>query len=88
MSGRARLTLCSVAATLMAACALLPLVQQTSWILVAAFLLAVQSSVGAVARRVPLARPLTVLAQALVTLVLKAYLEWRHSDSLAANRRH
>ncbi|MFG3511003.1 transglutaminase TgpA family protein [Streptomyces bobili] len=70
MSGRARLTLCSVAATLMAACALLPLVQQTSWILVAAFLLAVQSSVGAVARRVPLARPLTVLAQALVTLVL------------------
>ena len=25
---------------------------------------------------------------ALVTLVLKAYLEWRHSDSLAANRRH
>ncbi|MFE7646968.1 transglutaminase TgpA family protein [Streptomyces phaeoluteigriseus] len=70
MSGRARLTLCSVAATLMAASALLPLVQQTSWILVAAFLLAVQSAVGAVTRRVPLARPLTVLAQTLVTLVL------------------
>ncbi|MGX1269427.1 transglutaminase family protein [Streptomyces phaeoluteigriseus] len=70
MSGRARLTLCSAAATLMAASALLPLVQQTSWILVAAFLLAVQSAVGALTRRVPLARPLTVLAQALVTLVL------------------
>ena len=27
-------------------------------------------------------------ASALVTLVLKAYLEWRHGDSLAANHRH
>ncbi|MEU2288084.1 DUF3488 and transglutaminase-like domain-containing protein [Streptomyces sp. NPDC013178] len=70
MSGRARLTLCSAAATLMASCALLPLVDPATWFLQAAFLLAVQSGVGAVARRVPLARPLTVLAQALVTLVL------------------
>ncbi|MFE9672821.1 DUF3488 and DUF4129 domain-containing transglutaminase family protein [Streptomyces sp. NPDC006259] len=70
MSGRARLTLCSAAATLMAASALLPLVQQTSWILLAAVLLAVQCAVGAATRRVPLARPLTVLAQALVTLAL------------------
>ncbi|MFJ4693476.1 DUF3488 and DUF4129 domain-containing transglutaminase family protein [Streptomyces sp. NPDC088766] len=70
MSGRARLTLCSAAATLMAASALLPLVEQTSWILLAAVLLAVQGGVGAATRRVPLARPLTVLAQALVTLVL------------------
>ncbi|MFJ3493887.1 DUF3488 and DUF4129 domain-containing transglutaminase family protein [Streptomyces sp. NPDC086091] len=70
MSGRARLTLCSAAATLMAASALLPLVEQTSWILQAAFLLAVQSGVGAATRRVPLARPLTVLAQAVTTLLL------------------
>ena len=39
MSGRARLALCAWAATLMSACALLPLVGQTSWILQAAFLL-------------------------------------------------
>ncbi|MEG3626235.1 transglutaminase family protein [Streptomyces poriticola] len=54
----------------MAACALLPLVDPFLWILQAAFLLAVQSVVGAVARRVPLARPLTVAAQALAGLVL------------------
>jgi transglutaminase-like putative cysteine protease len=70
MSGRARLALCAWAATLMAACALLPLVDPATWILQAAFLLAVQTGVGMAARRVPLARPLTVAAQALVTLVL------------------
>ncbi|MDT0614507.1 transglutaminase TgpA family protein [Streptomyces lancefieldiae] len=70
MSGRARLALCAWAATLMAACSLLPLVDPASWILQAAFLLAVQSGVGAAARRVPLARPLTIAAQAVVGLVL------------------
>ena len=70
MSGRARLTLCSAAATLMASCALLPLVDPGTWFLQAAFLLAIQSGAGVAARRVPLARPLTVAAQALVTLVL------------------
>ncbi|MFF0534884.1 transglutaminase family protein [Streptomyces coelicoflavus] len=70
MSGRARLALCAWAATLMTACALLPLVDPATWILQAAVLLAVQSGVGAVARRVPLARPLTVAAQAVVTLML------------------
>jgi transglutaminase-like putative cysteine protease len=54
----------------MASCALLPLVDPATWILQATFLLAIQSGVGAAARRVPLARPLTVLAQALVTLML------------------
>jgi transglutaminase-like putative cysteine protease len=54
----------------MTACALLPLVDPATWILQAAFLLAVQSGVGAAARRVPLARPLTIAVQALVTLVL------------------
>lgn len=70
MSGRARLALCAWAATLMAACALLPLVSNRLWILQAALLLGVQSVVGALTRRVPLARPLTVAAQALVTLLL------------------
>ncbi|MEU6354896.1 DUF3488 and transglutaminase-like domain-containing protein [Streptomyces sp. NPDC047072] len=70
MSGRARLALCAWAATLMAACALLPLVEPMTWIVQAAFLLGVQTCVGAGARRIPLARPLTVAAQALVTLVI------------------
>ncbi len=70
ISGRARLTICAWAATLMAACALLPLVEPSTWIVQSAFLLAVQSGVGAATRRVPLARPVTVAAQVLVTLVL------------------
>ncbi|MGV9631153.1 transglutaminase TgpA family protein [Streptomyces sp. NPDC003487] len=70
MSGRARLALCAWAATVMASCALLPLVDPATWILQAAVLLAIQSGVGAATRRVPLARPLTVASQALVTLLL------------------
>ncbi|QFZ76851.1 DUF4129 domain-containing protein [Streptomyces fagopyri] len=70
MSGRARLTLCSAAATLMAACALLPLVAPVTWLFQAALLLALQAGVGVLTRRVPLARPLTVAAQALVMLML------------------
>ncbi|MFI9821345.1 DUF3488 and DUF4129 domain-containing transglutaminase family protein [Streptomyces sp. NPDC052013] len=70
MSGRVRLTLAAWVATLLAASALLPLVKPATWIVQAGFLLAVQAGVGAAARRVPLARPLTVAAQALVTLVL------------------
>ncbi|MGW7430812.1 transglutaminase TgpA family protein [Streptomyces sp. NPDC054861] len=69
MSGRARLTLGAYAATLMAAGALLPLVKPATWIFTAAVLLAVQSGVGALTRRVPLARPLTIAAQAVVTLL-------------------
>ncbi|WP_320779137.1 DUF3488 and transglutaminase-like domain-containing protein [Streptomyces sp. CRN 30] len=70
MSGRARVALCAWAATLTAACALLPLVEDTLWIVQTAFLLGVQSVVGALSRRVPLARPLTVAVQALVSLLL------------------
>ncbi|MET7456345.1 DUF3488 and transglutaminase-like domain-containing protein [Streptomyces sp. NPDC005574] len=70
MSGRARLALFAWAATLMSACALLPLVDPAVWILQAAVLLGIQTMVGAAARRVPLARPLTIAAQALVTLIL------------------
>ncbi|MFF8100644.1 DUF3488 and DUF4129 domain-containing transglutaminase family protein [Streptomyces sp. NPDC016640] len=54
----------------MTACALLPLVEPASWMLQAALLLAAQSGVGAAVRRLPSARPVTVAAQALVTLLL------------------
>ncbi|MGX6740733.1 DUF3488 and transglutaminase-like domain-containing protein [Streptomyces peucetius] len=69
MSGRGRLAVCAFAATLMAAGALLPLVDPPNWMFQAAFLLAIQTGVGALTRRVPLARPLTVAVQALVTLL-------------------
>ncbi|MET8135590.1 DUF3488 and transglutaminase-like domain-containing protein [Streptomyces sp. NPDC005251] len=78
MSGRARLALCAAAATLMTSCALLPLVSPATWIFQAAFLLALQTGVGALTRRVPLARPLTVAAQALVTLMLLTLVFARH----------
>ncbi|MET8946968.1 DUF3488 and transglutaminase-like domain-containing protein [Streptomyces sp. NPDC004542] len=70
MSGRSRLALFAAAATLMTSCALLPLVDGTTWLPQAAFLVAVQTGVGAATRRVPLARPLTMAAQALVSLLL------------------
>ncbi|UQI44059.1 DUF3488 and transglutaminase-like domain-containing protein [Streptomyces sp. HU2014] len=70
MSGRMRLAVCAALATLAAACALLPLVERSGWILQAALLLAVQTAVGVLGRRVPLARPLTVAAQALAGLLL------------------
>ncbi|MFD6280679.1 DUF3488 and DUF4129 domain-containing transglutaminase family protein [Streptomyces sp. NPDC060209] len=69
MSGRSRLALCAFAATMMAAGALLPLVETSGWVLQAAFLLAVQSGVGALARRMRLARILTVSLQVIVTLL-------------------
>lgn len=70
MSGRGRLALCAYAATLMAACSMLPLVDPFTWILQASFLLAVQSGAGALGRRVPLPRLVTVAVQALVLVVL------------------
>ncbi|MFD6310898.1 transglutaminase TgpA family protein [Streptomyces nigra] len=70
MSGRTRMALCAAAATLMASCALLPLVMSVSWLVQAALMLAVLSGVGMLTRRVPLARPLTVATQAVVALAL------------------
>lgn len=70
MSGRTRMALCAAAATLMAACALLPLVSPATWLVQAIFLLAIQTGVGMATRRVPLARPVTVAAQTLVALML------------------
>ena len=70
MSGRARLTVCAAAAPMMAACALLPLTDAGGWIFRALLLVCLQSGIGAAARRVPLARPLTVLVQALVSLIV------------------
>lgn len=74
MSGRARLTLFAALATLLTSWSLVPLVDSAGWLLQAALLLTVQSAVGAGARRVPLARSLTVGAQLLVSLVLLAFL--------------
>ncbi|SCK28149.1 protein of unknown function [Streptomyces sp. WMMB 714] len=70
MSGRGRLALCAALATLAAACALLPLVDPATWLLQAALLLGGQTLVGAAARRVPLARVLTVAVQVLVSLLM------------------
>ncbi|MEU5615028.1 DUF3488 and transglutaminase-like domain-containing protein [Streptomyces sparsogenes] len=70
MSGSVRLAICGALATVAAACALLPLVDKPGWLVEAALLLAIQSTVGALARRVPLARPLTVAAQAVAGLLL------------------
>ncbi|MGP3981298.1 transglutaminase TgpA family protein [Streptomyces sp. KR80] len=70
MSGRGRITVCAALATLMTAGSLLPLVDPAGWILQAALLLAIVSGAGAVTRRIPLARPLTVTVQTLVALLL------------------
>ncbi|MGY4903884.1 transglutaminase TgpA family protein [Streptomyces sp. 900116325] len=70
MSGRGRLALCAFAATLLAAGSMLPLVDPASWIVQATFLLAIQSGVGALARRVPLPRLLIITVQFLLTLVM------------------
>ncbi|MGW1815647.1 transglutaminase family protein [Streptomyces sp. NPDC002125] len=69
MSGRTRLALCAFAATMLAAGALLPLVETSKWVLQAGFLLAVQTGVGALARRMRLVRVLTVSLQVLATLL-------------------
>lgn len=69
MSGRARLTVFAALATLFTAWSLNPLVEAGSWLPQSAALLALQSGVGAGARRVPLARSLTVAAQLLVSLL-------------------
>ncbi|MGW2262482.1 transglutaminaseTgpA domain-containing protein [Streptomyces sp. NPDC001780] len=70
MSGPGRLALCAFAATLMAAGSLVPLVDTGDWLVRAAFMLAVLGAVGALARRVPLARPLTVALQAMTVLLM------------------
>ncbi|MEU0840499.1 DUF3488 and transglutaminase-like domain-containing protein [Streptomyces sp. NPDC005962] len=70
MSGSVRLAICAAAATAAAACALLPLVDPAGWLLQAVLLLAVQGTAGVAARRVPLARPLTVAAQVVVMMLL------------------
>ncbi|MZD06248.1 DUF4129 domain-containing protein [Streptomyces sp. SID5785] len=70
MSGGTRLSISATLATFLASCALLPLVDKSSWIVQAAILLVIQAAVGAAARRVPLPRALTVAVQAVVTLLL------------------
>ncbi|MFF5443609.1 transglutaminaseTgpA domain-containing protein [Streptomyces sp. NPDC012888] len=86
MSGRARLTVFAALATLLTALSLWPLVATQQWLLQAAVLLAVQSGVGALARRVPLARPLTVAAQLLATLLLLMVLFAGEGRSVTASQ--
>ncbi|MFJ9036309.1 DUF3488 and DUF4129 domain-containing transglutaminase family protein [Streptomyces sp. NPDC102406] len=81
MSGGARLSTCATLATFLASTALLPLVDKSTWIMQAAILLVIQAAVGAAARRVPLARPLTVASQALVSLLLLT-LVFAHEQAL------
>ncbi|MFJ9471089.1 transglutaminase family protein [Streptomyces caniferus] len=82
MSGRARLALCAVVATLCAAGALLPLVDPITWMFEAAVLLALMTGVGAAARRVPLAGPLTIGVQALTLVPLMTLLFVRNEAIL------
>ncbi|MFI1012359.1 DUF3488 and DUF4129 domain-containing transglutaminase family protein [Streptomyces sp. NPDC020965] len=70
MTGGGRLALCSYAATLMAASAILPLLDSAGWLAQAMLLLAIQSGAGVLARRVQLAPPLTLLVQALTGVLL------------------
>ncbi|MFJ1645242.1 transglutaminaseTgpA domain-containing protein [Streptomyces sp. NPDC088258] len=70
MSGRGRLALCALAATLMSAGALVPLVEPAYWLLQAGCMVGVMSGVGALARRVPLARATTVALQGLSVLLM------------------
>ncbi|WP_285546910.1 transglutaminaseTgpA domain-containing protein [Streptomyces lavendulae] len=74
MSGRTRVTLFGMLATLLTSWSLAPLVESSGWLLQGAALLGVQAAVGAGGRRVPLARSLTVAAQLLVSLLLLAFL--------------
>ncbi|MFG2493352.1 transglutaminaseTgpA domain-containing protein [Streptomyces caniferus] len=82
MSGRARLALCAMVATLCAAGALLPLVDPITWMFEAAVLLALMTGVGAAARRVPLAGPLTIGVQALALVPLMTLLFVRNEAIL------
>ncbi|MEU6894497.1 DUF3488 and transglutaminase-like domain-containing protein [Streptomyces sp. NPDC046557] len=74
MSGQARVTLFALLATLLTSWSLTPLVESPGWLAQAALLLAVQSLVGAGARRLPAGPALTVGAQVLVSLLLLAFL--------------
>ncbi|KOU13868.1 transglutaminase [Streptomyces sp. WM6372] len=74
MSGRARVTLFAMLATLFTSWSLAALVDSSGWVLEAGVLLAVQSAVGAGVRRVPLGRTLTVASQVLVSLLVLMFL--------------
>lgn len=69
MSGRGRIAAFAALATVLTSFALTPLATPSSWVLQAMLLVLLQTGVGAAARRVPLARPLTIAAQAIVSLL-------------------
>ncbi|RAG81450.1 transglutaminase [Streptacidiphilus pinicola] len=70
MNGRTRIAISAVTATVLTALCLWPLVEPTSWLVVSAFLLVLVAATGAGGRRLALPRPLTVLLQLLVAVLL------------------
>ncbi|WP_037604790.1 transglutaminase TgpA family protein [Streptacidiphilus rugosus] len=70
MNARTRIALTAAAATVLTATCLWPLVQPTSWLVGATFLLLLLTCTGVLARRLSLPRPLVLLAQALVAVLL------------------
>ncbi|WP_042386084.1 transglutaminase TgpA family protein [Streptacidiphilus melanogenes] len=73
MNGRTRIAVSAVTATVLTALCLWPLVQPSSWIVGAAFLLALVAAAGAGAGRLALPRPLTVLVQLFVAFLLVTF---------------
>ncbi|MFJ4845929.1 MULTISPECIES: DUF3488 and DUF4129 domain-containing transglutaminase family protein [unclassified Streptomyces] len=69
MSGRGRIAAFAALATILTSFALTPLATPSSWVVQAMALVLLQTGVGAAARRVPLARPLTIAAQGIVSLL-------------------
>ncbi|MBF9070993.1 transglutaminase TgpA family protein [Streptacidiphilus fuscans] len=79
MNTRTRIALTAAAATVLTALCLFPLVQPTSWLVEATAMLLVITGVGVLTRRFPLARPLTVLLQLLVAVMLLTFFFVRDS---------
>ncbi|MFD0330959.1 transglutaminaseTgpA domain-containing protein [Streptacidiphilus monticola] len=70
MSGRTRIAWCGAAATVLTSLCLFPLVSPSSWLVEAAFFVFLLAGVGLLARRLSLPRPVTVLVQLLVAVLL------------------
>ncbi|MEY9874966.1 uncharacterized membrane protein YhaH (DUF805 family) [Streptacidiphilus sp. MAP12-33] len=73
MNGRTRIAVAAATATVLTALCLWPLVEPSSWIVEAAFLLALIVAAGVGARRLALPRPVVVLLQLLVGVLLVTF---------------
>jgi transglutaminase-like putative cysteine protease len=70
MNGRTRIAFCGAAATMLTALCLWPLVTPTGWLVQAAFLVLVVTSLGLGLRRIPVPRPMVPLLQLLAVAML------------------